>query len=163
MRSRSANVWVLCSEGDAPRAKQTCSPLVLGPNGTCAVSASLAWAFLGEVSASAVNRSGRHGVRLATSGQMLRDDAGPAAHRSALGDPGAGAQDSAVSYGHTQGRFDPAGLGAALLLRHLGLRKLALGWGFFCQFTAKSGSFAQAKPTCMNRAADVLQLVPLRQ
>lgn len=132
------------------------------------MSASLAWAFLGEVSASAVNRSGRHGVRLATSGQMLRDDAGPAAHSSALGHPGAGAQDSAVSYGHTQGRFDPAGLGAALLLRHLGLRKLgahplALGWGFFCQFTARSGSFAQAKPTCVNRAADVLQLVPLRQ
>lgn len=87
MHSRSANVWILCSEMDAPRAQQTCSPLPRGPSSACTASVGLALGFLGETCTSAVNTSGSHSVRLATSGQMLRDDVGPTAHNTALGSP----------------------------------------------------------------------------
>lgn len=58
-----------------------CSKLLSSPPGTkqCVRSECrhLAWAFLGEALASAVNRTGAHWVRLAVSGQMWRDNVGP--------------------------------------------------------------------------------------
>ena len=135
MHSWSANVWVLRRETDAPRVQQTSSALPLGPSSARAASAGLAWTFLGEASASAVNRSGSHNARLARSGQILRDDVGPTAHNTALGHPGARDPGLCHLVQTYPKELRPTRLRCCVLLRHLGLGKLgahplALGW--FC-------------------------------
>lgn len=92
MHSWRANIWVLGGEINLPRAQQTCSPLPLGPSSEYTVSAGLAWAFLGEASA-----TGSHSARFVTSGQMLRDYVGPPAHNTALGDLGTVTYNCAIS------------------------------------------------------------------